>query len=179
MNDLSQVTVPTEAELVVAFFDLSRFMRAFSRFTLQTAYAFMDEYYTFAGGLIERRGGLVVKFIGDAGLVVFPAAQASVAVRGLLDLQAEGDAWLLQRAVESKHVVKAHVGLVMCGPLGAPSARRFDVIGETVNQAAVMPSQGFAISPQLFRRLDDPTRKLFKKHTPPITYIPLDEPHTR
>jgi hypothetical protein len=34
-----------------------------------------------------------------------------------------------------------------------------------------------ALSPQAFRKLEPETRKLFKKHTPPVTYIPVEERH--
>jgi hypothetical protein len=47
----------------------------------------------------------------------------------------------------------------------------------TVNIAATLKSNDLAITPQLFRRLNPDTRKLFKKHTPPITYIPVNESH--
>ena len=36
---------------------------------------------------------------------------------------------------------------------------------------------GFTLTPQAFRQLNPDTRKLFKKHTPPVTYIPLEELH--
>jgi hypothetical protein len=44
-----------------------------------------------------------------------------------------------------------------------------------VNTAALLKSDGFAMTPELFRELDANTQKLFKKHTPHITDIPLGE----
>ena len=43
--------------------------------------------------------------------------------------------------------------------------------GKTVNVAATLPSTGLAITPAVFRSLQPETRTLFKKHTPPISYI--------
>jgi len=40
-----------------------------------------------------------------------------------------------------------------------------------------METHGFAMSPQVFRKLEPETRELFKGHTLPITYILMDEPH--
>jgi hypothetical protein len=51
-----------------------------------------------------------------------------------------------------------------------------DVYGKTVNVAAALPSSGLAITPAVFRSLQAETRKLFKKHTPPISYIDADDP---
>jgi hypothetical protein len=45
------------------------------------------------------------------------------------------------------------------------------------NIAATLPSNGYAISVETFRQIKPETRKLFKKHTPPITYIGVDEKH--
>jgi class 3 adenylate cyclase len=51
-------------------------------------------YYELVGDLVEEAGGKVVKFMGDAGLLIYPVAAAERAVVGLRRLQAVGDAWL-------------------------------------------------------------------------------------
>ncbi|MFT5090487.1 MAG: class 3 adenylate cyclase [Planctomycetota bacterium] len=129
------------------------------------------------GIAIERAGGVIVKFIGDAALVVFSEESVDAGVVALLELREEGDAWLSERGLHSQHIVKAHFGPVTCGPIGTRDDKRFDVFGETVNIAATLHSNGLACTPQLFRKLAADTRKYFKKHTPPITYIPLQERH--
>ncbi len=70
-----------------------------------------------------------------------------------------------------------HTGTVIAGPLGARGDKRFDVIGDTVNVAARLQTRSFAMSAEVFRLLSPEARKSFKKHTPPITYIPLDAAH--
>jgi hypothetical protein len=42
-----------------------------------------------------------------------------------------------------------------------------------VNVAAALPSSGLAVTPAVFRSLQAETRKLFKKHSPPISYIDM------
>ena len=66
---------------------------------------------------------------------------------------------------------------VACGRVGTTAEKRVDVFGVTVNTAALLTSHGLALSPQVFRKLGAETRKLFKKHTPPVTYIPVGEAH--
>ncbi len=92
-------------------------------------------------------------------------------------LQAVGDAWLADHDTPCRHIIKAHVGPVYCGQVGTRMEKHFDVFGETVMTAALLPSHGLAITPQLFRQMGPSTRKLFKKHTPPVTYIPVEERH--
>jgi hypothetical protein len=62
------------------------------------------------------------------------------------------------------------VCLVRLPPVDKP-----DVLGETVNIAAMAGSShrpgGFAITPQVFRKLEPETRKAFHKFTPPIVYL--------
>lgn len=78
---------------------------------------------------------------------------------------------------QCRQIIKAHVGAVVSGALGTRTAKGFDVIGETVNTAATLPSHGLALTAELFRKLSPGTRKRFKKHTPPVRYIPLEESH--
>jgi class 3 adenylate cyclase len=81
------------------------------------------------------------------------------------------------RGIPCRHRIKAHFGAAVCGPIGTKTEKRFDVYGQSVNTAATLKSNGMAISPQVFRKLDPETRKLFKKHTLPVTYIPVEESH--
>ena len=43
--------------------------------------------------------------------------------------------------------------------------------------AAVLKSNGFTITPQIFRKLGPETRKICRKHTTPVVYIPTEERH--
>ena len=177
MAGLHEIVSPEELELVVSFFDLSYFARFFRTLSPADGFEFVSKYYEFVGDVIEKDGGIVIKFIGDAGLVAYPGDRADQAVRHLRELKDEGDEWLQSHGADCRHVIKAHVGPVMCGPIGTRREKRLDVLGETGNTAALLKSNGFAITPQLFRKLTADTRKLLKKHTPPVTYIPLEERH--
>jgi hypothetical protein len=116
-------------------------------------------------------GGRLFKTLGDAGLVAFPAELADAGVLALRAVQHEGDAWLARRGFKSRAIVKLHLGPVALGRVGSPGEEALDIYGKTVNTAATIPSTGLAMTPAVFRRLSPETRQLFKKHTPPITYI--------
>lgn len=166
-----------EQELVVAFFDLTGFLRFSRVHTAMEVFSWLDQYYEFVGEWVSQAEGRVVKFMGDAGLLVYPGEAADGAVVNLVHLKAMGDRWLAEHEAPCRQIIKAHVGSVICGPLGTRREKRFDVISETVNTSAILPSHGLAITPALFRKLTASTRKLFKKHTPPVRYIPVEESH--
>jgi class 3 adenylate cyclase len=168
---------PQSADFLVAFFDLTGFSRFARGRSDQEVFAVLSEYYELIGDIVEGPGGRVVKFMGDAGLIVFPAEKADDGVLALRELQRRGDRWLADRDSPCRHVIKIHFGEVVCGEVGTRGEKRFDVFGMAVNTAALLKSNGFAMTSQAFRKLAPDTRKLFKKHTPPITYIPVEESH--
>ena len=47
--------------------------------------------------------------------------------------------------------------------------------GKTVNVAASLPGSGLTMTLAVLRDLTPETRMLFKKHTPPISYIDLGD----
>ena len=177
MSILNGINGAKEVDLLVAFFDLTEFAR-FGRSCSDTdIFDMLSDYYELVGDLIEGSGGKVVKFMGDAGLVVYAEEDVNRGVLALTELKDAGDAWLNARQTPCRQIIKAHFGPVVCGQVGTRADKRFDLFGNTVNTAAVLRSSGFAMTPQVFRKLEPDTRKLFKKHTPPITYIPVGESH--
>ena len=177
MSRLHEITSPLELELVVAFFDLTRYARFARTLSPSDGFEFVSRYYEFVGDVVEKDEGVVIKFIGDAGLIAYPGDKADQAVWHLKELKGKGDDWLQSYGADCRHIIKAHVGPVMCGHVGPRRAKRLDIFGQTVMTAALLKSNGFAITPQLFRKLSADTRKLLKKHTLPVTYIPLEERH--
>jgi class 3 adenylate cyclase len=166
-----------EVNVLVGFFDLTQFARFSREHTNREVFDLLQQYFELVGQIVSAGGGTVVKFIGDAGLVVFPEKSVNSGVLALKRLKDEGDRWLADRGVPCRNVVKGHFGPVVCGPLGTLEDKRFDIIGETVNIAALLQTDGLGMSAQVFRKLDKDVRKHFKKHTPPITYIPVDQRH--
>jgi class 3 adenylate cyclase len=119
---------------------------------------------------VGAAGGLVVKFMGDAALVVFPEDLADQGIMALLDLKADIDRWLQDRPIGNSLHVNVHFGETMIGRMGR--AGHLDVIGETVNIAATLGSRGFGLSQQAFRCLSPEHRRLFHRFTPPALYLP-------
>lgn len=171
------LTRPTEMDLLVGAYDLTGYFKFCSTVPTRTVFDILAGYFDLTGGLINDAGGRFVKAIGDAGLTAFRAEDADLGVRTHLDVQKQGDAWLKDNGYPGRARIRLNLGPLTCGPLGAPGQAPFDIIGPTVNIATRVGTEGFAMTPAVFRALAPETRKLFKKHTPPVTYIGLANKH--
>jgi len=140
-------------------------------------FRFLDSYYEFVGDTVASGKGRVVKFMGDASFMVFPETHADDGVRTLLTLHDEGNKLLAKLGFGCRHHIRAHFGPAWHGELGARGEKRFDVVGSTVNTMFLLKTSVFAITPEAFRKLNGETRKLFKKHSLPVAYIPMSHPH--
>ncbi len=179
MLDFEQVGAPTSATALVAFTGLNGFDRRFVHGGRSDEEVFrtMDGYAEFAGELINEAGGHTVKVIGDGLLVVFPDEGADGGVVALMKLKATGDDWLRERDIPCEHAIKVHYGPLVYGRFGPRGDKRIDVYGKTVNVCARMRRGPLVLSAQAFRALSKATRTRFKKHTPPVTYIRVEDPH--
>ena len=118
----------------------------------------------------------MVKFIGDAALIVFEEDRVDAGVTCLLSLKEDTNAWLESRGFGAELAVKVHFGDVVAGPFGPSDRQHFDVIGHAANIAATLEPRGFTISPQAFRKLRPESRRRFKKHSPPAVYVAVEKP---
>ncbi len=177
MSAWYDLTQPTEMDLLVGSYDLNGYVKYCRTVPTRTVFELLAGYFDYTGGMIAVAGGRFVKATGDAGLTAFPAEGADAGVRAHLDVQKLGNIWLKEHGYPRQARIGLSLGSVTCGPLGAPGQAHFDIIGSTVNTAFTMDTEGFAMTPAVFRALEPATRKLFKKHTPPISYIALEDKH--
>jgi class 3 adenylate cyclase len=179
MSFWTDLRLPCEQELLIGFYDLKGFMRFAEASEPIHVLELMAGYFALTAKIVQGAGGRLIKTLGDAGLVAFPANAADAGVKAMQAVQHEGSEWLASHGYRSRAVVKLHLGPVAVGKVGSPDEEIIDVYGKTVNVAASLPSTGLAMSPAVFRNLQPETRQLFKKHTPPITYISADDtrPH--
>jgi adenylate cyclase len=164
-----------ETPLLIAFADLTRYAAQSMVVSDEELAKVMDSHYERVAAGAEAAGGRVVKFIGDAALLVFPATRVDDGVDALLQLKAEVDQAFAALGWECRMTVKVHFGTAIAGPYGAARSKRFDVLGKAVNAAAMLDSTGVALSAEAFRKLSPAMRKRFKKHTWPVTYIRTED----
>jgi adenylate cyclase len=168
-----------ETEGLIAFLDISRFMSAMKRSTELEATQQINEFYRKVAAATKRAHGTVVKYVGDGALLFFEREHADAGVHAMLELKADADAWMDSIGWDCRLKLQAHFGAVIAGTFDDGEHTFFDVFGAAVNTAATLQSAGFSLTAQAFRQLTPETRTKFKKHTPPITYIHLDDSHAK
>jgi adenylate cyclase len=171
MTNLSDLRDITEAELLVAFSDLHGFKGFARSITDRDLFDRMAAYYEWVGDQVATTRGRVVKFMGDAALIVFPGEDLDSGITALLALKREGDRWLESRGISCVHRIKAHLGPVVCGAMGTRVEKHFDVIGETVSTAAMLESGGLSVTARVIEGLKPEIRALFEARTPSVTYF--------
>jgi adenylate cyclase len=178
MSAWTTLRLPMQQDLLIGFYDLTGYTKFSATHEPLGVLNIMTGYFSLTGKIILDGGGRLIKTLGDAGLCAFVAADTDHGVQCMRRVQREGDAWLAAHGYKARAKVKLHLGPVAIGMVGAPGAEIMDVYGKTVNTAAVLESKGFAMTPAVFRALKPETRTLFKKHTPPISYIAMEDSHT-
>jgi len=168
-----QASLPDDVRdqtLGVAFFDLSRIGEWSGSEEDRHVAGFFQAFYALAAERLEPAGGRIVKFMGDAGIVVFGTDVAENAIFALCDFARDARELAGRFGLDTYLNVSVHVGPVLTGSFGPAGAKRFDVIGKTVNIAARLGRRGVVLSSQAFRCLSEAGRKRFDKIMRPITY---------
>jgi adenylate cyclase len=168
--------IRSEISMLVVFVDLTRFGAQSQRVDDVELADTIDAYYEQVGAAVQAAGGRVVKFVGDGVLIVFPEDGVDRGVEMLLALKAAVDRAMAERRWECRLAAKAHFGPAIAGPFGLTDDKRYDVLGKTVNTAAMLDSTGVTLSVPAFRKLGPALRKRFRKHTPPVIYIRNEDP---
>jgi class 3 adenylate cyclase len=166
---------PERIQGLVACSDLTGYAKYAAKKTEEEIFQLLSDYYEQVGEIIAPAEGKVIKFMGDAALMLFPEESSNLGVHALLQLQSQGDAFLSAREVPCRHHVRVHFGSMSRGPLGTHEDKRVDILGSTVNAMFLLKSTGFAMTPEVFRQLEPETKELFRKQSD--IYIPIENPY--
>src|SRR5262245_19531512 len=108
MSFWTDLRLPCEQELLVGFYDLTGYMRFAEASEPRPLLDLMAGFFALTGGIVQQAGGRLIKTIGDAGLVAFPAELTDARVRAVQTVQAEGRAWLGTRGYTCRVIAKLH-----------------------------------------------------------------------
>lgn len=134
----------TEMRAAILVTDLRGFTHLSTRLPPAATADVINSYYDLVVPAVERFGGEVLKFIGDAVLAVFPSAEMGDEVATLAALDAgrralaekPGTVEAGGRTIPLRFGVAIHLGEAVYGNVGSGDRLDFTVIGRDVNVAA-------------------------------------------
>lgn len=163
---------PSLSTYLICFYDIRGFTRVVESRSDIEVFELLDAMAHETDRCVGDSGGQVVKYIGDAALIIYPEETADAGVRALLDLKPALEQILADRATPAQVVFAVHIGEIAIGPFG--SKGNIDIMGSAVNTTATLErtpcKSNFIISAQAFRNLEPETRKRFHKFTAPVVY---------
>ena len=159
----------------------------------------LNEYFTIMVDCIQKQGGMLDKFIGDAIMAIFGLPlphddDEDRAVRACISMITELREWNEARAQDGKKRVDIGVGLntdtIVSGNIGSPKRMDYTVIGDGVNLASRLESAckeysaRILISESTFKRLKgtyrarEVDRVVVKGKTEPVAVFEILDYHT-
>lgn len=132
-------------DVSILFSDIAGYTKMSEGLDPEELVAILNRYFTAMTDIVEKHGGFVDKFIGDAVLAVFGApranpAHAREAVAAALEMQAAlaADTTLLDSGRGSRGAIRIGVasGQALIGNIGSPRRFNYTVMGDTVNLAS-------------------------------------------
>jgi adenylate cyclase len=153
-------------EATLLFSDIRSFTTLTEELGAQGTVAFLNEYFSIMVDCIQREGGMLDKFIGDAIMAAFGIPLAhdddeDRAVRAAIAMIVEMREWNKTRISDGKAPVDMGIGMntgtVVTGNIGSPKRMDYTIIGDGVNLAARLESACKKYSARIL--ISDFTRK--------------------
>ncbi len=152
----------------VLFSDIRSFTTITEELGAHGTVSLLNEYFTIMVDCIQREGGMLDKFIGDAIMAAFGLPlphddDEDRAVRTAISMISELSIWNQKRLADGKKPIDMGIGLntdmVVSGNIGSPKRMDYTMIGDGVNLAARLESAckqystRILISENTFRKL--------------------------
>jgi adenylate cyclase len=133
------------------FSDLRDFTHLTETLPARQVLEMLNEYFEFVAAAVTARGGEILRFIGDAMLIVFPIdddtsqqTACNAAIDSAIDAQSTLGSLNHRRRRHGEPEIRFGVGLnvgeVVYGNVGAPDRLDFTVMGPAVNRTARLES---------------------------------------
>jgi adenylate cyclase len=146
----------SERAVAIMFTDIVSFTAICEKMTAIEVAAFINHHLTLISACVEREGGTIDKFIGDAVMAFWGAPArmddpAAAACRAAIAIQESLAADNKQRAAAGLAPVRIrigiHMGPVVVGDIGAPNRINYTIVGDAVNATQRLESLGKTVNP--------------------------------
>jgi adenylate cyclase len=139
-------------ELTVMFTDIVGFTSRTERLSAQDTATFLNRHFALVSRCIEAEGGTIDKYIGDASMALWNAAEpqpdhATRAVRAARAIQVALDTDNAGQELPVRLCIGVHSGPVVVGNIGSATRMNYTVVGDTVNAANRLESLGRELLP--------------------------------
>ncbi len=156
------------AQATILFSDIRSFTTLTEELGAQGTVSLLNEYFTIMVECIQKEGGMLDKFIGDAIMAAFGVPMAHEddedrAMRAAIAMINALEHWNRDRVTQGKRPVKMGLGLntdvIVSGNIGSPKRMDYTLIGDGVNLASRLESlckryhASILISENTFKRL--------------------------
>lgn len=142
-------TYPRQDRVILALIDIEGFGALGKRLDSLELFDLLNAFFEEIGQRTIESGGQVIKCIGDAALVIFPADQPRQTVGTLRNLKMNAEQTLAAKGHPTPVKIKAHIGSVLIGPLGPRENKCLDILGNEINNLFRLQSGPFVTSPEL------------------------------
>ncbi len=142
-------------QVVVLFCDIRNFTAKSETEKATDVVAVLNDYFTLMVNAVEKHGGMVDKFIGDALLATFgfeggdPAINAANAVNAANEMRIACSQLHWPDATPFSNGIGIHSGQVIAATIGAPGRHEFTIIGDVVNTASRIESMCCKLEEQI------------------------------
>lgn len=141
-------------EVTVLFTDIVGFTSRTERLSAEDTATFLNHHFALLSQCIEAEGGMIDKFIGDAAMALWNAAEAqpdhaACAVRAAAAIRAALEADNAGRSEPVRLRIGIHSGPVVVGNIGSATRMNYTVVGDTVNTASRLEGLGRTLLPDL------------------------------
>lgn len=173
-------------EMAVMFSDIRSFTTLSESMTPQDTFSFVNAYLQRVGPAIRNHNGIIVKYLGDGLMAIFPNG-ADDAVRAGITKLKKIQEYNQHRQTRGYQPIQAgigiHLGYILVGMVGEENRMQGDALSDSVNLTARLEGLtkfygvSMLISEQVLERLNDPSqyeirfldRAIVKGKTEPIS----------